>query len=106
VAPGTVEFAHVQVRPHRKIWRGQPATHAFTVTTTPLQGSPVVLDGTLVQEALFPSWIAKALFILLLLVLAVAAAWFFVLRFAAEPIAPAPAALAGPPYSAFAQARL
>ena len=106
VAPGTVEFALMQVRAHQKIWRGTPATHAFTVTATPLSGPPVVLDGTHIQEPLLPKWIAKAIFILVLLVLAVAAVWFFVLRFAAEPIAPASGALHGTPYSASAPARL
>ncbi|WP_426977678.1 hypothetical protein ACQCSU_00730 [Pseudarthrobacter sp. O4] len=103
VQPGTVEFARVRVRALRAIWRGRSETHAFAVAAQPLDGPPVVLDGTHVQEPVLPAWIFKAVLLLVLLVLGLAALWFLVLRFAAEPTAPA--AVPGSHYVVPVQAR-
>lgn len=88
VDPGTVQFTSVRVRPVRKIWRGMPATHAFTVSVKQADGDRIVLDGTHVQEAVLPSWIVKAIVLLLLLALGIAVLWFLLVN-------PAVAATAG-----------
>lgn len=80
VEPGTAQFAELGVRPARTIWRGASATHAFAVIVTPLDGPPVVLDGTYLQEPVLPPWFLKALVAALLLALSVIALWFLVLR--------------------------
>ena len=80
VEPGTVQFARVRVRALRTIWRGNSATHTFAVVAQPMDGPPVVLDGTHLQEPVLPSWIFKAILLLVLFALALAAVWFLVLR--------------------------
>jgi hypothetical protein len=87
VEPGTVQFARVRVRALSTIWRGTPATHSFAVVAQPMDGPAVVLDGTHLQEPVLPSWIFKAVLLLVLLALGLAALWFLVLRPAAESTA-------------------
>jgi hypothetical protein len=79
VEPGTVQFAHVRVRGLRTIWRGTSATHPFTVAVKPMDGPPVVLDGTHLQEPVLPSWIFKAVVLLVLFALVLTALWFLLL---------------------------
>lgn len=85
VEPGTVQFARVRVRALRTIWRGTPVTHSFTVAVKPADGPPVVLDGMHVQEPVLPSWIFKAVVLLVLFVLVLVALWFLLL-FAGTPL--------------------
>ncbi|MCU1566699.1 MAG: hypothetical protein JWQ56_1636 [Pseudarthrobacter sp.] len=89
VEPGTVQFGHVRIRPVRKIWRGMSATHTFAVTATPADGTPVVLDGTHLQEPVLPSWIVKAMVALLVLALGLAALWYLWFKPAVEATAKA-----------------
>lgn len=89
IAPGTVEFALVRVRPLRTLWRGMSATHTFAVAATPPAGPAVVLDGSHLQDPVLPSWFFKAVVALLLFVLGLAALWFLLLRPAAEATAKA-----------------
>jgi hypothetical protein len=89
VEPGTVQFAHVRIRPVRKIWRGISATHPFAVTATPTDGTPVVLDGTYLQEPILPAWITKAVLALLALAVGLLAAWHLLFKPAVEATAKA-----------------
>lgn len=91
VAPGTVQFAHVQVRGRGTIWRGMPLTHPFAVAVKPMDGPPVVLDGMHVQEPVLPSWILKAVVLLVLFALVLVALWFLLIRPAEVPAARAAA---------------
>ena len=90
VQPGKVQFGSVRVRPVRKIWRGMPTTHIFAVTATPTAGPPVVLDGTYVQAPVLPSWIIKAILVLILLALGVAALWYLLFKPVVEGSGTAP----------------
>ena len=104
VAPGTVEFARVQVSARSKIWRGMPSTHSFAVAAKPADGPPVVLDGIHVQEPVLPRWIVKALLVLVLFILALVALWFVLLNPPGEtratgvhgPVVPASQTFAAP----------
>ena len=89
VEPGTVQFAHVRIRPVRKIWRGMSATHPFAITATPTDGPPVVLDGTYLQEPILPAWITKAAIALLALAVGLFAAWQLLFKPAVEATAKA-----------------
>jgi hypothetical protein len=72
VDPGTAGFARVRVRPVQRFWRGQPKTRPFKVAVSGDGERPIVLDGSMLQEAILPRWLVPALLALLgLLVLAV-----------------------------------
>ena len=73
IAPGTVEFARVQVHARSTIWRGMPAVHPFAVTAKPVDAPAVLLDGTHLQEPVLPRWIVKALLILVFFILVLVA---------------------------------
>ncbi len=80
VAPGHASFTGLKVRPVKRLWRGAPVTHPFTVQVTPADGQPVTLDGTHLQQPMFPPWLGKALLALLSLLLVLAALWFLLLK--------------------------
>jgi len=72
VEPGTAGFAKVRVRPTKRFWRGQPKTRPFKVVVAGDDGRPIVLDGSMLQEAILPRWLVPVLLALLgLLILAV-----------------------------------
>ncbi|WP_157421503.1 hypothetical protein [Agromyces sp. Leaf222] len=81
VDPGHTEFVDIDLRPVRRVWRGDPVTHQFTVLVAP-EGvdEPFVLPGSYVQERVFPKWLWKLLLALLALLLLLLALWFFVLK--------------------------
>ena len=80
VMPGEALFANVRVKPAKRIWRGAPVTHPFTMEVAPQDNTSAVLDGTYVQQPILPSWLGKALLALLMLLAVLAAIWFFVLK--------------------------
>lgn len=80
VQPGHALFADVRVRPAERFWRGPEVTHPFTVTVLTDETTPVLLDGTYVQEPVLPPWAPKALLALLALLLLLAGLWFLLLR--------------------------
>lgn len=80
VGPGEAKFASIRVKPVQGFWRGPARTHPFQVTITPESGTPVVLDGTHLQESRIPKWFWKALGALLALLLLLLALWFLLLR--------------------------
>lgn len=102
IPPGTAAFADVRVRPVRRIWHGESATHPFLVSVAPPSGPPVLLDGTHLQEAFLPRWFLKALLAALALAALLAALWFLLLKPAVESTAKE--AVAGPVAQAKEQA--
>lgn len=80
VAPGTATMAKVRVRARRRFWRGPSVTHRFHVTAVPPAGEPIRSDGTLLQEAVLPAWLPKALALVAAAAIALAALWFGLLR--------------------------
>jgi hypothetical protein len=80
VPPGSAAFADIRVRGRRRFWRGTAVTHRFQVTAHPPEGDPVTSEGTLMQEAVLPSWLPRAVAIAAAAAVAAAALWFAVLR--------------------------
>ncbi|HEY5627972.1 MAG TPA: hypothetical protein VIR16_00545 [Candidatus Limnocylindrales bacterium] len=80
VEPGGASFAKVRVRPVRRFWRGQPKTRPFQLFVTPEGRGPIQLDGTLLQEAILPSWFGRLIALLLGALLVLALLWLFVLK--------------------------
>lgn len=80
VEPGTASFAKVRVKPRRTFWRGQPKTRPFKVAITGEGGPPILLDGSLLQEALLPRWLIPALLALLGALVALVIIWLTLLQ--------------------------
>lgn len=80
VNPGEAVFAAVRARPVKRIWKGAPLTHPFAVEVAPQESPSVVLEGSYVQQPVFPPWILKALLALIALLLLLAAIWFLLLK--------------------------
>ncbi|MGH8875297.1 MAG: hypothetical protein ACRDVM_08630, partial [Acidimicrobiia bacterium] len=78
--PGTATFARIEVAPKKTFWRGQNKTLPFQVIVAPEQGEPVVTDGTMVQEAVLPKWLGKALLAAAALVLLAGLLWATLLK--------------------------
>ena len=80
VEPGTAGFAKVRVRPTKRFWRGQPKTRPFKVAVAGDDGRPIVLDGSMLQEAILPRWLVPALLALLGLLILAAVLWATLLQ--------------------------
>lgn len=80
VPAGEARFAEVRVLPDKRIWRGDPITHPFTINVTPEDSPAVSLDGTYLQQPVLPKWFFKALLAALALLLLLAALWFLLLK--------------------------
>ncbi|MFI5259982.1 MAG: hypothetical protein ACHQ01_10305 [Candidatus Limnocylindrales bacterium] len=80
VEPGTAAFARVRVAPRKTFWRGQPKTRPFKLQVDIPDGAPIVLDGTMVQQAVLPGWLGKALLACLALLLIAGLLWFGLLQ--------------------------
>ena len=80
VEPGGASFAKVRVRPVRRFWRGQPKTRPFQLFVTPEGRGPIQLDGTLLQEAILPSWFGRLVALLIGALILLALLWMFVLK--------------------------
>lgn len=80
VEPGAAGFAKVRIRPVQRFWRGQPKTRPFKVAVAGDGGRPIVLDGTMLQEAILPRWLVPALLALLGLLILAAILWALVLQ--------------------------
>ena len=78
--PGTATFAKVGVKPTRSFWRGQPQTRPFQVLLDGAGPTPVTVEGTMVQEAILPSWTMRALLLLLGLLVLLVLLWLFLLK--------------------------
>ncbi len=89
VEPGMASFAKVRVSPVKRFWRGQPKTRAFQLFVRPEGGTPITLDGNLLQESLLPPWFLKALLILIAALILLVLAWLFLLKPSIESAASA-----------------
>ncbi len=88
--PGTATFADVTVKPKKRFWRGPSKTLPFQVVASrdgEEDAEPLVVDGTMVQEAVVPKWLLRALLLLLLLCLLAIPAWFLLLKPSVESTA-------------------
>jgi hypothetical protein len=85
--PGTAAFAKVGVKPKKRFWRGGAATRPFQVQVDVPGGTPLVLDGSLLQTPILPPWTLRALAIALVLLVAVVAAWATLIKPAIESTA-------------------
>ena len=77
---GTAAFAKVGVKPRKRFWRGQPKTRAFQVQLDSPGQPPVMVQGTMLQESILPSWFLKALLLTLAALIALLLIWFLFLR--------------------------
>lgn len=80
VDPGTAAFARVRVASRKRFWRGQPKTRPFKLQVETADGAPITLDGTMLQQAMLPGWLGKALLACLALLLIAALLWFGLLQ--------------------------
>ena len=105
VEPGTAHFTKFEVIPHDRFWKGPPKTHQFQILVTerarhaelpapqmagapgapsappdtmpvPAAVAPVeAVNGTLLQEAMIPAWLIKAIIALIALLLILWILW-------------------------------
>jgi hypothetical protein len=80
IDPGAAAFSKVSVKPRRRFWRGQPRTHSFQLQLDAAGQAPVLVGGSMLQEPILPSWLLKALALLLAALVALALAWLLFLR--------------------------
>jgi hypothetical protein len=80
VEPGMAGFAKVKVSPAKRFWRGQPKTKPFQLFVKPEGGSPIQLDGTLLQESVLPPWFLKALLAIVIGLIALVLIWLLLLK--------------------------
>ncbi len=80
VGAGEAAFAKVRVKPAKRFWRGQPKTRSFRLAVADGIHEPMAIDGSILQEAMLPSWLGRALVALLVAAIALVALWFGVLQ--------------------------
>lgn len=80
VEPGSAGFAKVTVRPVKRFLRGPTRTIPFEVSAQVEGAPPLVAQGSMMQEALIPPWLPKALMALAALLLLAVIAWLTLLR--------------------------
>jgi hypothetical protein len=82
VEPGVAGFARLLVKPARTFWRGPAKTRPFQVAVQPDApgASPLIIDGSFLQESLLPWWFTRALLALFALLVAAILLWVFVLQ--------------------------
>ncbi len=80
VEPGMAGFAKVRVKPTKLFWRGTPQTRPFQLVVRPEGGTPVTLDGSLLQEAVLPPWFMRALLALVALLILLIVLWLGLLK--------------------------
>ncbi|WP_405059626.1 hypothetical protein OG474_43810 [Kribbella sp. NBC_01505] len=86
-APGTATIVKLQAAPHRRFWRGEPKLLPFEVLTSPAGEEPIQTGGLVQQEQLLPKWLLPALAAAVVLVVALVASWFALLKPAVESVA-------------------
>jgi hypothetical protein len=80
VGPGHAAFGDLEIRPVTPFWRKPPITHQFQVVALPRDASPLVLDGTYLQEPVLPAWAGKAALAGLGALLGLVAVWAWLLK--------------------------
>lgn len=88
LAPGKATFAKVAIKPRRTFLKGAPKTLPFRVVVVPDEGSPpVYADGAVLQEALLPKWLLKAVLAIIALVILLVVLWNTLLKSSIESAA-------------------
>ena len=87
VEPGAASFAKIRVSPAQRFWRGTPKTRPFQLYVRPEGGTPIQLDGTLLQESVLPPWFLKAVLLAIAALVALVILFLFVLKPAIETAA-------------------
>jgi hypothetical protein len=80
IEPGMAGFASIGVKPAKRFWRGQPKTRPFQLVVQSEGAPALTLDGTLLQEALLPPWLGRAVAALVGLIVLAVLAWLFLLK--------------------------
>lgn len=78
--PNSASFVRLGVRPAKRFLKGPPKSHTFQVTVKPQAAPPLVLDGAMLQEAILPPWIMKAIAAVIALLLLALLAWLTLLK--------------------------
>lgn len=86
-APGTAAFAKVDVKPRKRFWRGASVTRPFQVQVDVPGGTPLVVEGSLLQLPILPPWTLRALAVALVLLVAGAVGWTALIKPAIESTA-------------------
>jgi hypothetical protein len=73
-------FVDLDIRAVKRLWRGTPMIHPFSVTVEPDGGQSVAVDGTFRQNPVLPPWFGKALVAAVIAVGALVALWFVLLK--------------------------
>jgi hypothetical protein len=85
--PGTAAFAKVHVKPRKAFWRGGAVTRPFQVLVDVPGGTPIAIDGSLLQTPILPPWTVRALVAALVALVAVVVLWMTIVRPAIESTA-------------------
>jgi hypothetical protein len=85
--PGAAVFAKLRVKPKRTFWRGGAVTRPFQVQLDVPGGTPLTLDGALLQTPILPPWTLRALIVAVGLLIALAVVWFALVQPAIESTA-------------------
>jgi len=80
IEPGRAQFVSIVLRPRRRIWRGSPASHQYSVVVAPHGDEPVVAEASHLQDVVFPSWFWKALLALAALIALLILLWHLLLK--------------------------
>lgn len=91
VEPGAAVFLRLTARPKKGFWTGPDKTLPFQVVVTPENGDAIDLTGSMVQHSIVPKGAGKVLALVALLVAALLALWFTMLRPTVESTAKAAA---------------
>ncbi|WP_375386982.1 hypothetical protein [uncultured Amnibacterium sp.] len=80
LAPGGMTFVDLDIRAVKRVWRGAPMIHPFSVTVEPDGGQIAAVDGTFRQNPVLPSWFGKAVVATIVAIGALVALWFALLK--------------------------
>lgn len=82
VDPGVAGFARVLVKPVKRFWRGPAKTRPFQLTVRPdaAGATPVIVDGSYLQESILPWWFMRAMIALAALLIGAILLWLLVLQ--------------------------
>jgi hypothetical protein len=78
--PGGMTFVDLDIRAVKRLWRGAPMIHPFSVSVEPDGGQSVAADGTFRQNAVLAPWFGKAVIAAVVAVGALVALWFVLLK--------------------------
>jgi hypothetical protein len=78
--PNTATFTKLSVRPLKRFLKGPPKSHQFQVVVKPQATPPVTVDGVMLQEAILPPWLMKAVIALIALLALAAILWALLLK--------------------------